>query len=57
LVSAHLSRTATFGAFRTGFLLRGTQLTHAEARPHPSFVKDLAPLAGRGVVLGARTEF
>jgi iron complex outermembrane receptor protein len=57
LVSAHLSRTATFGAFRTEFFLRGTNLTHAEARPHPSFVKDLAPLAGRGVILGARIEF
>ena len=33
------------------------RLANAEARPHPSFVKDLAPLAGRGVVAGLRLSF
>ena len=57
LVSAHLSRTAEFGRLRTEVFLRGTNLANAEARPHPSFVKDLAPLAGRGVVAGLRLSF
>jgi len=57
LVSAHLSRTIEFGHVRTEFFLRGTNLTDAEARPHPSFVKDLAPLAGRGVTVGLRLSF
>ena len=57
LVSAHLSRTAEFGHLRTEVFLRGTNLANAEARPHPSFVKDLAPLAGRGVVAGLRLSF
>ncbi len=57
LVSAHVSRTAEFGGLRTEFFLRGTNLGNAEARPHPSFVKDLAPLAGRGVLAGLRVAF
>ncbi|MBL9201834.1 MAG: TonB-dependent receptor, partial [Opitutaceae bacterium] len=57
LVSAHVSRTAEFGALRTEFFLRGTNLGNAEARPHTSFVKDLAPLAGRGVLAGLRVAF
>lgn len=57
LVSAHVSRTAEFGHLRTEVFLRGTNLSNAEARPHPSFVKDLAPLAGRGVVAGLRLSF
>ena len=57
LVSAHLSRTAELGSVQAEFFLRGTNLTNAEARPHPSFVKDLAPLPGRGVVAGVRVTF
>ena len=57
LVSAHFSRTAEFGHLRTEVFVRGTNLSNAEARPHPSFVKDLAPLAGRGVVAGLRLSF
>ena len=57
LVSAHLSRAAEFGHLRTEVFVRGTNLANAEARPHPSFVKDLAPLAGRGVVAGLRLSF
>ena len=57
LLSAHLSRTVHIGSWPTEFFLRGTNLSNAEARPHPSFVKDLAPLAGRGVVVGVRFSF
>ena len=51
------SRTVHIGSWPTEFFLRGTNLSNAEARPHPSFVKDLAPLAGRGVVVGVRFSF
>ena len=57
LVSAHFSRTAEFSHLRTEVFVRGTNLANTEARPHPSFVKDLAPLAGRGVVAGLRLSF
>ena len=32
--------------------VKGTNLTNEEARLHTSFLKDIAPLAGRGVLLG-----
>jgi iron complex outermembrane receptor protein len=57
LLSAHVSRTVAFGPLQCEFFARGTNLTDIEARPHPSFVKDLVPLPGRGVVLGARFAF
>jgi iron complex outermembrane receptor protein len=37
--------------------LRGTNLTNEEARDHLSFLKEVLPLAGRGVVVGFRTTF
>lgn len=37
--------------------LKGTNLTDAEARVHTSFLKDIAPLAGRGALLGLRASF
>ena len=37
--------------------LRGRNLTDEEARPHTSFLKDLAPLPGRDVSLVARWRF
>jgi iron complex outermembrane receptor protein len=36
---------------------RGTNLLDAEARDHLSFLKEVMPLAGRGVVVGFRTTF
>lgn len=36
---------------------RGTNLANETARRHTSFVKDLAPLAGRSGVVGLRLEF
>ena len=57
LISANLSRTVRIGSWPTEFFLRGTNLGNTEARPHTSFVKDLAPLAARGVVAGLRFSF
>ena len=57
LVSAHVSRTVDFGHLSTEFFVRATNLTNTEARPHTSFLKDLAPLAARGVVVGIRASF
>jgi iron complex outermembrane receptor protein len=37
--------------------LKGTNLTDEEARMHTSFLKDIAPLAGRGALLGLRASF
>ena len=36
---------------------RGTNLLNAEARDHLSFLKEVMPLPGRGVVVGLRTTF
>jgi iron complex outermembrane recepter protein len=36
---------------------RGTNLLDAEARDHLSFLKEVLPLPGRGVVVGVRTTF
>ena len=36
---------------------RGTNLLDAEARDHLSFLKEVFPLPGRGVVVGLRTTF
>jgi iron complex outermembrane receptor protein len=48
--------------FRTGptynyLYVKGTNLTNEEARDHLSFLKEVLPLAGRGVTVGFRTAF
>lgn len=37
--------------------LKGNNLTNAEARNHASFLKDVSPMAGRGVLAGLRASF
>jgi iron complex outermembrane receptor protein len=37
--------------------VRGTNLTNEEGRDHLSFLKEVLPLPGRGVVVGLRTTF
>ena len=37
--------------------LKGTNLTHEEARDHLSFLKEVLPLAGRSITVGFRTTF
>ena len=39
------------------FFLDGTNLLDEEARAHTSFLKDVAPLPGRGFAFGVRTFF
>lgn len=57
LVSAHVTRTVELGHLHLEVFARAANLTDAEARPHTSFVKDLAPLAGRSVTAGVRLSF
>lgn len=57
LLSASVSRTFELDHKRFEIFLRGSNLTDAEARPHTSFVKDLAPLAGRAAIAGVRFTF
>jgi iron complex outermembrane receptor protein len=37
--------------------VKGTNLTNEEARDHLSFLKEVLPLAGRGITVGCRTTF
>jgi len=39
------------------FNIQGTNLTNSTGRPHTSFLKDVAPLPGRNVMLSVRAEF
>ncbi|RMH93563.1 TonB-dependent receptor [Lysobacter pythonis] len=58
LVNAHLAwhgDTASGNGWE--LFLDGRNLLNEEARPHTSFLKDLAPLPGRGVVAGVRFYF
>jgi iron complex outermembrane receptor protein len=57
LVNASVSRTFWTGATSTALYVKGVNLTNEEAREHTSFLKDLAPLPGRGIVVGARISF
>ncbi len=57
LVSAHVSVTLPVERGSVTLFLRGSNLTDDEARPHTSFLKEVAPLPGRNVALGARWAF
>ncbi len=57
LLSAYVARHFELGHLHAELFARGANLTNDEARPHTSFVKDLAPLAGRGVTVGVRVRF
>ena len=57
LVNASVSYDLKFGGVATTIYLKGTNLTNEEARQSTSFLKDIAPMAGRGVVAGIRAEF
>jgi iron complex outermembrane receptor protein len=45
------------GATEANLYLKGMNLTDAEARVHTSFLKDIAPLGGRGVMCGVQWTF
>ena len=57
LLGASASRVLNVGPIRSEAFLRATNLSDREARPHTSFLKDLAPLPGRSVTLGVRLSF
>jgi len=57
MLNAVLSQTIVTGGLATNVYVKGVNLTDEEAREHTSFLKDIAPLAGRGVVVGAKVTF
>ena len=58
LVDAHLAwHIDSRGGNAWEVFLDGNNLLDEEARPHTSFLKDLAPLPGRGVEFGVRAFF
>lgn len=57
LVNASVSYDFQCGPFTSTVYLKGVNLTNEEARQSTSFLKDIAPVAGRGVVIGLQTEF
>jgi len=58
LVNANLAwHLDTAGGNAWEMFVDGTNLLDEEARPHTSFLKDLAPLPGRGVAAGVRLFF
>ena len=56
-LGASVSYRFTSGPIAWTTYVKGVNLTDAEAREHTSFLKDIAPLAGRGVLVGLRAEF
>ena len=57
LLNASMSYRLPVRSAEFEIYLKGTNLTDAEARLHTSFLKDIAPLAGRGALLGLRASF
>lgn len=57
LLSAGISYHTMLAKSAYSIDLKGTNLLNAEIRQHTSFVKDLAPQAGRGVSLGLTASF
>jgi iron complex outermembrane receptor protein len=57
LINAAISYTLSRGPITTDLYLKGVNLTNAEAREHSSFLKDRAPLGGRGFVAGIKMTF
>jgi iron complex outermembrane receptor protein len=57
LLNAGLSYKVPARGVDLDFYVRGTNLLDQEARLHTSFLKEIAPLPGRGVLLGVRAEF
>lgn len=57
MFNAALSYTLVTGNVTTDFYVKGVNLTDEEAREHTSFLKDIAPLSGRGVVAGVKMNF
>jgi len=57
LLSASASYRIKAGPIDFDVYVKGTNLTDEEARVHTSFLKDIAPLGGRGALIGLRAAF
>ncbi len=57
LLNADLTYMLPAGRVRYEFFARGNNLTNEAARVHTSFLKDFAPVPGRGVTTGVRIHF
>ena len=57
LLNASVGYRATLRGTEANFYVKGVNLTDAEARLHTSFLKDIAPLGGRGLVCGVKFDF
>lgn len=57
LLNASIGYRLTLGSTEADLYVKGVNLTNAEARLHTSFLKDRAPLGGRGVVCGLKFTF
>jgi iron complex outermembrane receptor protein len=57
MLNAVLSRRFLADGIPTDLYVKGVNLTNEEAREHTSFLKDIAPLPGRGIVVGAKVTF
>ena len=57
LLNASVSYLIVAGRMNYELFARGTNLTDAEAREHISFLKEFAPLPGRGLLAGVRMKF
>ncbi len=57
LVNASLTYTLSRGPLSWDIYVKGVNLTDTEAREHSSFLKDRAPLGGRGIVAGVKLNF
>ncbi|MES2997322.1 MAG: TonB-dependent receptor [Verrucomicrobiota bacterium] len=57
LINASLGYDFEIGGVKTTAYVKGSNLTNEEVRYSTSALKDVAPLAGRGVVVGLTAEF
>jgi iron complex outermembrane receptor protein len=57
LLNAGVDYQLPWGDSVTTIYLKGVNLLDEEARQSTSFLKDVAPLGGRGLVAGLRVEF
>lgn len=57
VINAALSYNILLGDIDSTFFIKGVNLTNEEIRQSTSILKDIAPLAGRGVVAGVRVDF
>ena len=57
MVNAGVDYAINVGPANSTLYLKATNLLNEEARSHTSFLKDIAPLAGRSIMIGVRSTF